>query len=84
MKAKKQKAVKVKFNSEVISVRELAELADVRYYDILRRQNGVYRSELDANTKTKIANALVNDIKSFFADLGYKVSITQKVDSSRP
>lgn len=64
-----------KFQSTVISLRRLAELAKINYFVIYRRRTGAYKSDIQPNDKTRIANALIKDIAPFLSDLGYDVTI---------
>ena len=69
--------IKSKFQSTVISIRQLAKLAGINYFSLYMRKKGEYKSELSADVKTKIANALVKDITPFLNDLGFDVDITR-------
>ena len=65
-----------KYKSKTIALRALTDLAGVNYFTLYRRKVGMYKSDMDPNTKTKLANALVKDIEPFMKDLGFKVRIS--------
>ena len=69
---------KLPFQSKTIKLIQLAELANIKYSELYNRKTGLYKRQLMANEKTRIANALVKDIKSFMDDLGYEVTIHPK------
>lgn len=71
-----KKIAKKYHQSKIISIRQLCKLAGIDYFTIYRRKIAAYKSDLDDNTKTKVANALIKDIAPFLEDLGYDVRIT--------
>lgn len=69
---------KAKFQSSVISLKQLCALAKVNYFSVYQRKSGKYKSELSLDLKTKVANALIKDITPFLIDLGFDVSLTRR------
>lgn len=68
------------FNSKLIKISRLADLAKVPYFQIYRRQNGNTKTELPLNTRTKLFNALWREVKIIANDLGFEVTANRKED----
>ena len=64
-----------KFQSSVISIRQLCALANVEYFSLYNRRKGLYKADLDFFVKAKVAEALIRDITPFVRDLGFDVII---------
>lgn len=69
---------RVIFQSELISLKQLAKLSGINYYAIYRRKQGQYKAPLSLNKRTKMANAIVDDLGPFFKDLGFDMTIRQR------
>lgn len=75
---------KGKFNSKIISVRALCELAKVDYFVLYRRKTGVYKTDMKTNVRTRLVNALIKDIEPFINDLGFEVAIKPQAVNPLP
>lgn len=69
-----------KFQSKILKIRVLATLAKINYFSLYQRQKGVYKSDLSADGKTKVMNALIKDLEPFINDLGFSIKITRTAD----
>ena len=69
---------RVIFHSDLISLKQLALKSGINYYKIYRRKQGQYKKPLTLNQRTKMANAIVDDMAPFFKDLGFDMSIRQR------
>ena len=67
------------FQSNLISLKKLASLSGINYYKIYRRKVGIYKKPLNQNQRTKMANVIVADLAPFFKDLGFEMTIRQKL-----
>lgn len=68
------------FNTKLINISKLAQMAKVPYFQIYRRQNGETKRELPTNTRTKLFNTLWKEVKVIANDLGFEVTANRKED----
>lgn len=61
----------------IINLTELAKESKITYTRLYFRKNGVTKSELDNNDRTRIVNAIVNKLKPFFKELGFDLILKQ-------
>lgn len=66
------------FHSDMLSLKEIAKKSGINYYQIYRRKIGHCKTPLTLNKRTKMANAIVDDIAPFFKDLGFDMTIRQR------
>lgn len=66
------------FHSDLISLLELSKKSGINYYQIYRRKIGHCKTPLTLNKRTKLANAIVDDLAPFFKDLGFDMTIRQR------
>ena len=69
---------KLPFQSETINLSALCDLAGIHYMKVYRRKTGFHKSDLSLDDRTKLANALVKDLKPFAENLGYELAIHPK------
>lgn len=69
-----------KFQSKILKIRVLAVLAKINYFSLYQRQKGVYKSDLSADNKTKVMNALLKDLEPFVNDLGFSIKVTRTTE----
>lgn len=68
------------FNTKLINISKLAQMAKVPYFQIYRRRLGETKRQLPANTRTKLFNTLWKEVKIIANDLGFDVTATRKED----
>lgn len=73
----------VKFNSKIISLQALSDMAGVNYFTVYRRRYGIYKSDIPLTKRTKLANAIMKDIGPFMNDLGFEIAIKPLKDSNQ-
>ena len=62
----------------IINTAKLAEEAGFTYSQLYFRKNGHTKGELELTARTRIVNAIVNQLKPFFRDLGFELTLKQK------
>lgn len=63
---------------KLLNITELARLAKVSYNKMYFRKNGHIKGQMKQTDRTKIVNAIRDEIKPFLKELGYDISISQR------
>lgn len=67
------------FTSRLINLRLLSELSGIPYATLNNYRTGRAGTKgLDANIKTKLANAIHKELKVTMGELGFSIEITRK------